>query len=79
ILPDQAAPGGTRKIHFDDREQAIAALRARSVGVVDFVPGRLIPTARAYHPGHSSAAAKAGATVRHAARPRPADSTGETR
>ena len=75
ILPDAKATGGVRKIHFDDREQAIAALGARSIATVDFVPGRLIPATR---PVTHHAAAPSH-PVRHAASHRPADITGETR
>lgn len=75
ILPDRTAAGGMRKIHFDDREQAISALRARSIATVDFTPGCLIPPIR--QPQHH--ASTPAAPVRHAARPRPADSTGENR
>lgn len=76
ILSDNA--GGTRKIHFDDREQAIAALRARNVQTAAFEPGRLIPAAR-HAQSHHAAVPGGGSPIRHTASPRPADPTGETR
>ncbi|MDP1662940.1 MAG: UDP-N-acetylmuramoyl-L-alanyl-D-glutamate--2,6-diaminopimelate ligase [Phycisphaerales bacterium] len=77
VLSDNA--GGTRKIHFDDREQAIAALRARDVAAAAFVPGCLIPPARHAQPHHATAVPGGGGPIRHTARPRPADPTGENR
>lgn len=78
ILPD--GKGGTRKVHFDDREEAIAALQARAIPTVDFVPGRLIPspTSPRHVQSHHTGAVATG-PIRHTARPRPADPTGETR
>jgi UDP-N-acetylmuramoyl-L-alanyl-D-glutamate--2,6-diaminopimelate ligase len=75
ILPD--GKGGTRKVHFDDREQAIAFLRARAVPTVDFVPGRLIPPTRPAQSHHTGAVASG--PIRHAAKQRPADAPGESR
>lgn len=80
ILPD--GKGGTRKVHFDDREEAIVALRARGIATVDFVPGRLIPPAPPPPSRHAQShhtGAVATGPIRHTARPRPADPTGETR
>jgi UDP-N-acetylmuramoyl-L-alanyl-D-glutamate--2,6-diaminopimelate ligase len=72
ILP--AGNGGTRKVHFDDREQAVAALRLRGISAVDFVPGRLIPSVR--HATHHTNIATV--PVRHGAAARP-DVAGDSR
>lgn len=73
VLP--AGGGATRKVHFDDREQAVGALRRRGVPAVDFIAGRLIPPARttAHH-----TPLPATLPVRHPAAARP-DPAGESR
>lgn len=73
ILSD--GKGGTRKVHFDDREQAIAALRQRGIPTTDFVPGRLIPVIR-NHTAHPPGIVSTG-PVRHAAKARATDGAGE--